>query len=120
MPKPVKKKEYHNSIPTPLSASTGLAIFAGITLIGVSIGATIGTYIFFGIATLTGLIVLIESNHYLRYIAQKSNRFIDIAIFGMTLYATAALGITVSAALVFSGLGYTLVYSPYLRGNQIS
>jgi len=34
------------------------------------------------------------------------------------LYATANLGITVSAALVFAGLGYTLVYSNYLRSKR--
>jgi len=112
-----KPKAYRHKIPgvKPISVTTGLAVFAGITLIGASIGAAIGTYVFFGVATLTGLVVLIESNKYLRYVAMKSNKLIDIAIFGATVYATASLGITISAALVFCGLGYTLVYSPYLR-----
>ncbi len=99
----------------PISPMVGLAVFTGISLVGVSIGAAIGTYVFFGTVTLVGLIALIESNKHLKFIALKSNKGIDILIFSATVYATATLGVTVSAALVFAGLGYTLVYAPYLR-----
>ena len=99
----------------PLTPVVGLAIFSGIALVGASIGAAIGTYVFFGTVTLVGLIALIESNKHLKYLAIRSNKGIDLLIFGSTIYATASLGITISAALVFAGLGYTLVYSPYLR-----
>lgn len=114
--------EYRDVLPNvkPISPTVGLAVFSGIAVIGASIGAAIGTYVFFGVATLTGLVVLIESNKYLKYAASKSSRSIDIVIFIATVYATASLGITVSAALVFAGLGYTLVYSPYLRLQTVS
>lgn len=103
----------------PINPLTGLAVFTGIALVGASIGAAIGTYVFFGTVTLVGLVAIIESNKHLKYIAVKSNKGIDLFIFGATIYATAALGITISAALVFAGLGYTLVYAPYLRNAEI-
>jgi len=65
-----------------------------------------------------GLIVLIENNRYLKFIAVKSNNFIDILIFGATIAATASLGITITASLTFCGLGYTLMYSPFLRDQK--
>ena len=113
-------REKHMSLPqiTPMSITTGIGLFAGIGLIGASIGATIGTYVFFGTVMLTGLIVVIENNKYLKYVAVRSNSMIDILIFTATIAATAQLGITITAALTFCGLGYTLVYSPYLRGLQ--
>jgi len=112
------KQKYSLPEVKPLGVTAGLAIFSGIALVGASIGAAIGTYVFFGTVTLVGLVVLIESNKHLRWLAMKSNKGIDIVIFGATLYATANLGITVSAALVFAGLGYTLVYSNYLRSKR--
>jgi len=117
LPKFKKRERKPYTIPTikPIDPVLGLAVFSGIALVGASIGAAIGTYVFFGTVTLVGLIALIESNKHLKYVAIRSSRGIDLVIFASTIYATAALGITVSAALVFSGLGYTLFYSPYLR-----
>lgn len=102
--------------PLPLWMTT--SFFAGLAWIGLSIGATIGTYVFFGIATLAGLIAIAESNRYVRWLITKSTKAIDIAIFLATVYATAILGVTVSAALVFAGLGYSLVYAPWLRQRE--
>lgn len=98
-----------------LSPQVGLAIFSGIALVGVSVGATIGTYVFFGTVTLVGLIALIEANPRLRWFAKRSSRGIDVLIFAGSIYAAAQLGVTTAAALTFAGLGYTLVYSPMLR-----
>ena len=75
----------------------------------------IAVYVFFGIISLIGLIAIIESNKYLKFIAKKSNKLIDVIIFSGTLYATASLGITITAALTIVGLGFTLVYAPWLR-----
>jgi len=102
--------------PLPLWLSTTL--FGLLAFIGLSIGATIGTYVFFGVATLLGLIAISESNKYVRWLITKSNKFIDLLIFGVTIYATAMLGVTVGAALVFAGLGFTLVYAPWLRQRE--
>ena len=97
---------------TPLQ---GAIAFSGIAIVGASIGATIGTYIFFGTTILVGGIAVIESQPWLKKVAKSSNQFIDIIILGASIYATATLGVTVAASLTFAGLGYTLVYAPYLR-----
>ena len=112
-----KPKRIFKSIPEvkPLSLVTGAFIFGGLTVLGISIGATIGTFVFFGAITLTGLIAISESNKYVRFLIVRSNKLLDLLIFGFTIYATIALGITMTASLTFAGLGYTLVYAPWLR-----
>jgi len=104
----------------PLNQVTGLVLFGGISLIGLGIGATIGTYVFFGCVTLAGLIAIAESNKYIQYLVVKGNKVVDVILFGATIVATASLGITVAASLTVAGLGYTLVYAPYLRNRKIN
>lgn len=103
----------------PLSFTNGALIFGGIAVVGtLAMGAVIGTYVFFGIVTLGGLIAIIESNKYLKYFVVQGNKLVDITIFIATIYATAVLGVTVAASLTVAGLGYTLVYAPILRRNR--
>lgn len=102
----------------PLSLKTGVFLFGGIAAVGLAVGTVIGTYVFFGVITLAGLIALIESNKYLKYIAIKSNKILDLIIFGFTIYSTLSLGIMMTASLTVAGLGYTLVYAPYLRSKS--
>jgi len=113
------KKLIFKKIPEvkPLSFKTGLFIFGGLTLIGITTGGSIGTYVFFGAITLAGLIAIAESNKYIKHLIVKSNRLLDIAIFGLTIFATVSLGITMTASLTFAGLGYSLIYGPYLRSK---
>ena len=113
-----KSKARVESVPhVNLSAPVGLAIFSGIALVGASIGATIGTYVFFGTATLVGLIVVVESQPILKKLAVKSNKIVDLMILGGSIYAMGVLGPTVAATITFAGLGYTLVYAPWLRSG---
>lgn len=111
----VESKGYSFPEVKPLSLGVGLAIFSGMAIIGASIGAVIGTYIFFGCATLAGFIAIAESNKVVKWVVVSSTQWIDLAIFVATLAATVSLGITVTAALTFAGLGYTLVYAPFVR-----
>ena len=115
-----KRKSILDQIPEvkPLPLATGDLIFGGISILGMAIGATIGTYVFFGAITLAGLIAISESNKYVRYLISKSNRVVDLIIFGLTIYATVLLGVTMAASLTFAGLGYTLVYAPWLRSRD--
>jgi len=101
----------------PLSLKTGALLFGGVAAAGLMVGVTIGTYVFFGLVTLAGLIAISESNPYVKYVIINSNRTIDLIIFAGTVYATAALGVTVAASLTVAGLGYTLVYAPWIRKN---
>lgn len=116
------KEEYQSflqQIPEvkPLSLTTGAFIFVSIAAVGLAVGAVIGTYVFFGTITLAGLIAIVESNKYLKYIAIKSNKILDLIIFGLTIYSTVSLDIMMTASLTVTGLGYTLVYAPYLRSK---
>ena len=104
---------------TPIPFWVGASIFSVLSFIGLSIGATIGTYVFFGIATLMGMIAISESNGFVKTLVMKSNKTFDLIIFGFTIYATAVLGVTVVASLTFAGLGYTLVYAPWLREQEL-
>lgn len=115
-----KRKSLLEQIPEvkPLPLTAGALIFGGISILGMAIGATIGTYVFFGAITLAGLIAISESNKYVKYLIVKSNRLVDLIIFGLTMYATVLLGVTMAASLTFAGLGYTLVYAPWLRSRN--
>ena len=119
-----KKHKVHKAVldlPSvePLSFYSGLAIFGGLSIIGLSIGATIGTYVFFGVATLSGFIAIAEINKYIKYMVLKSNRTIDLIIFTGSVIAIYQVGVTVAAALTFAGLGYTLVYAPFVRKRAL-
>ena len=115
-----KRKSILFQIPEvkPLPLTTGALIFGGVSILGMAIGATISTYVFFGTITLAGLIAISETNKYVRYIITKSNRVVDLIIFGLTMYATLLLGVTMAASLTFAGLGYSLVYAPWLRSRS--
>ncbi|MDU8886304.1 hypothetical protein RXV94_09045 [Yeosuana sp. MJ-SS3] len=101
----------------PISFTKGALIYLVLSCIGVLVSSTIATYVFFGSITLAGLIAIAESNRYVRYAIVKSNRLIDLSIFGLSIFATLFLGVTLTASLTFAGLGYTLIYAPYLRSK---
>lgn len=113
----VNKVEKSKNIRT-ISPTTGLVAFGAMATIGAGIGAAIGTYVFFGTATLVGAIVVIESNPFARRMVQKSTRLIDGVILLTSIIAIGTLGVTVAASLTFAGLGYTLVYAPWLRTTK--
>lgn len=103
--------------PKSLSLKHGVLLYGTMAFVGAAISSAVGVYIFFGSATLLGFVALTESNKYMKYAVSKSNKLIDFTLFGLTLYATASLGVTISAALTVAGLGYSLIYAPYLRSR---
>lgn len=98
-----------------ITLTQGVVAFSGIAIVGLSIGATIGTYVFFGTVTLAGMVVVVESQPLLKSIVKKSNKVLDLAILTGSIYAIAMLGVTAAASMTIAGLGFTLVYAPYLR-----
>jgi hypothetical protein len=96
----------------PLPLKVGVSLFIGISLFGVSLGATVGSFIFFGVITLMGLIAITESNSFIYYLVKKSNKAIDLILFAFTIYATISLGLMMTASLSIAGLGFSLVYGP--------
>lgn len=102
-----------------LQSRKGALIFLFIILMAFLIGSYILTATFFGVITLVGLIALIESIPILRWLASKSTKTIDVIIFVCTIFATMNYGLNIAASLTVAGIGYTLVYAPYLRENEI-
>lgn len=89
-------------------------IFLGI--IGICLCITsIAAYVMSGIITLLGLVFLIENSRTLKGIAYRCNRLIDVAIFAFGIYCKINLGVTIGMAMVFAGLGYSMIYGPYIR-----
>ena len=103
--------------PKPISFTNGALIYIGLSCIGMLVSTTIATYVFFGSITLAGLIAIAENNKYIRYVILIGNKLLDLVIFALTIFATISLGVTLTASLTFAGLGYTLIYAPYLRSK---
>lgn len=83
--------------------------------IGIAIGGMMATYIFFGLMTLAGIVFLIESIPALKWIVYRMNSTIDIIIFVLTVIATIKLGVTIAGSLTVAGLGFTMIYRPYIN-----
>ena len=96
-------------------STKGGLIFILVIITSFIIGSYILTATFFGVLTLLGLIVLIESIRPLKWLVSKSSRIVDVIIFLFTILAMAQYGLNISAGLTVAGLGYTLAYAPYLR-----
>lgn len=93
----------------------GALVFAAVLLLAFMIGSYILTATFFGVVMLIGLVFLVESIKPLKWLMSKSTRIVDSCIFLFTIVAMASYGLNITAALTVAGLGYTLVYAPYLR-----
>ena len=96
----------------------GGLIFLSIIFVSMFAGAFIFQAAFFGALTLLGLVVLIESIPLLRWLCMRTSRVIDVCIFLFSIAAIAQYGLTIAASLTVAGLGYTLVYAPYLRERK--
>lgn len=92
-----------------------LVIYAGMLVFAMFIGGNIIGYAFTGLVTLLSFIFLCESIPALKWFVAKTNALCDIAIFCFAVYAKVALGVTIGMALLFTGVGYTLLYAPYVR-----
>lgn len=95
--------------------TNNLFIYIGMFVIAMFIGGNIIGYAFTGLITLLSFIFLCESIKPLKWFISKTNALVDIAIFCFAVYAKVALGVTIGMALLFTGIGYTLLYAPYVR-----
>lgn len=98
----------------------GGIIFTVIIIFAFMVGSYILSATFFGIISLVGLIILIESIPPLRWILARTSKLFDILLFVFTIMATVSYGLNIAASLTVMGVGYTLVYAPYLRENKNS
>ncbi len=95
----------------------GLIVFVLIIGLSFMIGSYILTATFFGTLTLVGMIAIIESIPPIKWLLARSTRLIDMILFIFTILATMNYGLNIAASLTIAGIGYTLVYAPYLREN---
>lgn len=98
-----------------MSLKKGTILFSFILITGFFMGAAIGTYLFFGVVTLAGFVALCENVRFMKWLVQRSTGTVDVIIFILTILATMMLGVTIAASLTVAGLGYSLVYGPYVR-----
>jgi hypothetical protein len=106
--------------PRGLPIETGIAIYGTIGVIGVAVGTTIASSVYFGSVMLAGVVAVVETQPRIKRIVVKNNRTIDLILLGSSIYAMITLGVLITGALTFAGLGYTLVYSPWLkRGDTV-
>ena len=97
---------------------TQVLAFAGIMGLGMLIGGHLAGHIFFGLITLVGLIALVENIPFIKWFVYRTNNIIDVALFIAAGIATVKLGVTITAALTVAGLGYTMLYAPYVRSQM--
>ncbi len=90
-------------------------LFIIVLLVGMFVGGTLATWIFFGILTFAGFVGLVESVPLLKWIIYKTSGLFDIIIFVATIAATVKLGVTITASLTIAGLLFTFVYRPYIN-----
>src|SRR5210317_406507 len=85
-----KPKLFHINLPKQkdIPPRVGLAVFGMLLGVGFGIGVSVLSYMFVGILTLVGIIVVIESNSYLKAFVKHFSRLIDMSILGFTIWAT--------------------------------
>jgi hypothetical protein len=93
----------------------GAIIFVGVILLAFMIGDFIMKAAFFGCLMLAGMAAMINSIPPMRNFMARMSKVVDVLIFTFTVIATAQFGLNITAGLTMAGLGYTLVYGPYLR-----
>lgn len=91
------------------------SVFGVLLAIGFIIGGTLTMYLFAGICTLIGLIVLVETIPLLKWILRRTSQAVDVIIFVLTLVASFSAGVTVAMSYMVAGLGFTLIYAPMLK-----
>jgi hypothetical protein len=96
----------------------GAIVFIIIIIMAFMVGSYILSATFFGLISLVGLIVLIESIPPLKWVMERTSKVVDIVIFIFTIMATVSYGLNIAASLTVAGVGYTLVYAPYLKEKR--
>lgn len=98
------------------SNSIAPIVFGGVVITGLFfVGKAIATYTYFGLLTLGGFIAITESIKPIKRVVTNHKNTVDVFIFAGTIYAILTAGVTIAATLTVAGLGYTLIYKPYLH-----
>lgn len=95
-----------------------VGLFVVLILIAFMVGGYIMAATFFGVLTLIGMISLIESIPFLKWIVKRTTSLVDIVLFALTIAALSSYGFSIAGGLTVAGLGFTLVYAPYVRKEK--
>lgn len=93
----------------------GTVLFLIIIALSFTMGGFMQSAAFFGALTLLGLVVLVESIGPLKWLLKRTSKVLDIAIFILSIIATIQLGFMITAGLTVAGIGFSLIYAPYIR-----
>ena len=94
---------------------TTALIYAALLGAAFVFGGHVAMYAFSGLITLCTLVFLCESIDTLKWLVFKLNKLFDVLIFIFGIYAKVHFGVTLAMAIMFAGLGFTLLYGPYVK-----
>ena len=72
-------------------------------------------YFIGGVLLCAGFVVVVESIKPLKWVVVRSTAFIDLIIFGVSVFALFGAGVTIAMVMAFAGLTFSLVYAPIIR-----
>lgn len=77
----------------------------------------LAVYVFSGLIMFVGMVALIESIGPLRWFVARTGSYIDLMIFGFSIYLAINGSVTVAMGITIAGLLFTVFYKPYLRNR---
>lgn len=105
----------HLLIHSTMSKQQSLALYVVLFIVSMFAGGIILEATITGVMILVSFIVVIQGSSVVRWIAAHSWYLLDICIFVVALYAKFHFGVTIAMAFTYAGLGYSLLYAPYLK-----
>lgn len=89
--------------------------YIAIVIICLFIGGNVLVYMISGVLTLISFVMAVESVPLLKWFVTKLSALFEVGIFIFGVYAKIYFGVTIAMALLFAGIGYTMLYRPYLK-----
>lgn len=82
--------------------------------------AAMATYVISGLVLFAGLVAMSESIRPIKWLFSRTGNLVDLIIFGFSIYAMSAMGVTVAIGLGVAGLLFSVYYKPYLKSTMQS
>lgn len=92
-----------------------LYIYIGIAIIGLIIGGNSIKYVFGGILILLSIVISSESITLVKWFIAKTGGLVDVLLFVFSVYLMITKSATIAFCLFYASIGFTLLYSPYVR-----
>lgn len=92
-----------------------LYIYIGIAIIVIFMGGKYYEYIICGILALGLIIILSELISLIKWFIAKTGGLADVLLFAFSMYLMFSKSTDLGFTLSYTSLGFTLLYSPYVR-----